>query len=360
VFVVPALLAAHALAARRRWIGLWIALAAVALALPLFYGFLFEGPWLGPDRLHIGGQKQEWRNMNGAGLGLIVRGVWSFDPILLVAAGIGSLALALRFLRGPRPAGDELRELCVAAGFPAAFLLYWGLMARVPPRFSLPLLPYWAILGAFGVQSLRPRRAPVLGSVALALAALALPAFACAHLVATRSREDTFTLAARWIAANCDRRLDVVCIPFLTDLPLFEERSALEALHGEIQSPWQRYQARLPPDPSTPAFRLHTLYTREAIADRRIDPDEVRALLASERPAYVVSVYHPDSGIAWDSTRSVLRAEGRECAVRFAAWRPGSEEVLDIGFEEGDRALAKVLSAERPGPDVEIYRLRGP
>jgi hypothetical protein len=360
VFVVPSLLVAHALAGRRRWIGLWIALAAVAAAVPLFYGFLFEGPWLSGDRVRLGTESIQWRNLTGAGFGLILKGFWSFDPALVVAAGVGAAALAVRFLRRERPAAGALRDLFIAAAFPATFLLFWGIMSRVPPRFSLPLLPYVAVLAAFGIQSLLPRRAPVLGSVALAVAALALPVFACAHLVATRSREDSFTLAARWIAANCDRARDVVCIPFLTDLPLFTERSGLEALPGAIQSPWQRYQVRLPQDPSVPYFRLRTVYSRALIADRRIDPDEVRTLLASERPAYVVVTVHSDSRVGWDSTREVLREEGQELAAKFTAWKPGSEDLLDIGFEEGDLGLAMVLASERPGPAVEIYRMRGP
>lgn len=360
VFAVPALLAAHAFARPRRWVGLWIAGAAVTAAVPLFYPFLFERSWLAPDRLSLGTESIRWRNLTGAGFGLILKGFWSFDPALVVAAGIGAAALAVRLLRANGSAADSRRDLVVAAAYPASFYLFWGVMARVPPRFSLPLLPYVAVLAAFGIRSLRPRGAPVIANAALVCVALALPVYACAHLVATRSRDDPFTLAARWIAATADPARDVVCIPVLSDLPLFTERSALEAVPGALRSPWQRYQIRLPRDPSIPCFRIHTVYTREMVADRRIEPGEIRAFLESERPAYVVVPVSGDAATGSPVLRRVLREDEQELAATFTAWKPGSEELMDLGFEKGDRDLVKVLAAFRSGPDLEIYRMHDP
>jgi hypothetical protein len=290
----------------------------------------------------------------------MVRDFWSFDPVLVAAAGAGALLLPLHLLRQPRPAPSRFRELAITATFPAIFFLFWGVMSRVPPRFALPLLPYLAVLAAFGVRSVLPRRVPAAASIVLAVATLVLPAIAVAHLIAVRSSTDTLTLAARWIAENADREREVVCIPYLTDLPLFEERSALEALPAAFQSPWQRYQARMPQDDALPAYKLRTLYSKAAIADRRIDPSEVREILAAEQATYAVVVLHADSGIGWDSTRDVLLDLGSELVARFVPHRAGAEETLDIGFEQGDRALVKVFSAERPGPVVEIYRVRIP
>lgn len=375
VFVLPALAVAHVVGAEpgsekveilgvcRRRVGVLLALALVAMAIPVFYGFLFEGPWLRPGGesggLKLGGQTLRWKELTGAGFGLMARDFWSFDPVLVAAAGVGAVLLPLHLLREPRPAPSRLRELVIAATFPAVFFLFWGVMSRVPPRFALPLLPYVAVLAAFGVQSVLPQRVPRPWSFALALAALVLPALAVAHLTLLRSSTDTLTLAARWIAGNTDRERDVVTIPYLTDLPLFEERSALDALPAAFQSPWQRYQARMTPSAALPAYRLHTLYSKAAIADRRIDPEEVREILAAEHATYAVVVLHADSGIGWDSTRDVLLDLGSELVARFVPHRPGAEETLDVGFEQGDRALAKVLSAERPGPVVEIYRVAG-
>jgi hypothetical protein len=359
VFVLPALFVAHALARRRNWIGFAVALAVAAAAVPLFYGFLLQGSRRMSGGLNLGLSKILWRDLNGAGFGQILRGFWSFDPVLVAAAGVGAVALAVRFLRRPGPVLST-RELWIAAAYPVSFVLFWGALATVPPRYCLPLLPYLAVLAAFGVESLLPRRAPLLASVALAVAVLALPVFACAHLVAARSREDTYTLAARWIAAHCDPGREVVCIPLLSDLPLFTDRSEIDAIPAAVRTPWQRYQARLAPEPSVPAYRLHTVFSREMLADRRIDPDEVHAVLASERPAYVLAVLHQSSEIAWDSTVDVLRADGDELAARFDPWKPGTEALGDVGFEQGDRALAKVLAAARPGPRLEIYRLRRP
>jgi len=365
VFVVPPLLLAWALAPRRgsaeiprtrSRIGLAVALAAVALAVPVFYGFLFAGSWLGEGRLHVGGQSIRWKELNGAGFGLILRGMWSFDPVLVAAAGAGLLAWIVRFLRGRGPDVARAKDLAVALAFPAGFLLYWGSMSRVPPRFSLPLAPYVAILAAFGAASLLPARAPrALAAVAAALL-LAFPAVACAHLARTRSREDTLTLAARWIAEHADREREVVCIPYLTDLPLLCDRAGLGILPPAVLSPWQRYQLRLPASASPRAYRLREIATPEAITDHRIDPGEVRAIFRAQRPSWILAVMHADSGIGWDSTRDVLREDGAELVARFVPYRPGAEEALDVGFEAGEQALAKTWYAERPGPLVEIYR----
>lgn len=360
VFVVPVLLAAHAFSERRRWVGFAIALAAVAAAIPVFYPFLLEGSPFAPGRVHLGTETIEWQSLTGRGFGMILKGLWSFEPALVVAAGIGAAALAVRLLRRDRPPAATLRDLGIVVAFPASCYLFWGVMSAVPPRFALPLWPYVAVLAAFGIQSLRPRRAPVIVAAALACAALALPVYACAHLVRTRSREDSFTAAARWIAATADPARDVVCIPFLCDLPLFTERSAIEALPGGIRSPWQRYQLRLPEDPAIPCFRIHTVITREMLADRRIGSDEVRSFLESERPAYVIVALGGDPAVGWEITRRVLREEGHEVAAKFTAWKPGSGDLMDARFEEGDRGLAKILAAERPGSDLEIYRMGEP
>src|SRR5262249_10946759 len=119
VFVVPPLVIAWALASRRSRIGLAVALAAIALAVPPFYRVLFEGSWLAEGRLQVGGQSIRWQNLNGAGFGLILRGMWSFDPVLVAAAGAGLLAWLVRFVRGRGPAVEQAKDLAVAVAFPA-------------------------------------------------------------------------------------------------------------------------------------------------------------------------------------------------------------------------------------------------
>jgi hypothetical protein len=109
-----------------------------------------------------------------------------------------------------------------------------------------------------------------------------------------------------------------------------------------------------------PCFRIHTVLAREMLADRRIGSDEVRTFLESEQPAYVIVALGGDPAVGWETLRQVLREEGHELAAQFTAWKPSSEDLIDVRFEEGDRGLAKVLAAERPGPDLEIYRMDDP
>jgi len=297
----------------------------------------------------LGGQHFHLDQLDGSGFWKIAKGFFSFDPVLLLAGVVGLAFFAMRFLRKPLPDADTLREFAVAAAFPLAFALFWGATSRVPPRFSLPLLPYVALLAAHGSVVLL-RRAWIAAPL------LALPAFACAKLTVLHVRPDTMTLVARWIEAHADRERDVVAVPYLADLPLLRDRADVEAVPPAVQSPWQRYQRRLPAEGVPNVWRLPTVYDKPALADLRFDPTEVRAWLARNHPDYVVITTGWSSGNAWDSTRDVLREDGAELVASFPGGKPGSEELADVGFEQGERALIKILAMLRPGPWVEIYR----
>jgi hypothetical protein len=164
------------------------------------------------------------------------------------------------------------------------------------------------------------------------------------------------TLAARWIEAHADREHDVVAVPYLADLPLLRDRTDLDVVPPAVQSPWQRYQSRLPREVVPGIWRMPTVFDKAALADLRFDPTEVRAWLGRHRPDYVVITTGWSSGNAWDSTRDVLREDGAEVVATFPGGKPGSEELADVGFEQGERALLKIFAMVRPGPWVEIYR----
>ena len=344
VFVLPAILVGILLARERRAAGILLVAGALALAVFLAYDFLFRTTGVAGSEVRLGGQRLRLDALDGSGFWKIAKGFFSFDPVLLVAGLLGLLLLATRIARR-RPGPEALKDLAVAAAFPIAFAIFWGATSRVPPRFALPLLPYVAVLAASAVA-----RFP------LASAALVLPAYACAKLTVLHVRPDTMTLAARWIEANADREREVVAVPHLADLPLFRERRDLDAVPKSVQSPWQRYQGRLAGDGPPAAWRMPTVFEKAAMEDARFDPGEVRRWLAREDPAWVVVTTGWSSGNAWDSTRDVLRGDGAELVASFPGGKPGGEELADVGFEQGERALMKILAMLRPGPWVEIYR----
>lgn len=349
VFVVPALGVGFLFAARKRGIGVLLCALALALAVLLAYDFLFKTTGVAGSEVKLGGQRFRLDTLDGSGFWKIAKGFFSFDPVLAVAGFLGLALFAFRIVKAPRPSSDRWRDLAVAAAFPVAFALFWGATSRVPPRFSLPLLPYVAVVAAYGSTV-------ILRRAWLAVPLLAFPAYACAKLTVLHVRPDTMTLAARWIEANADRARDVVAVPHAADLPLLRERADVEAVPTALQSPWQRYQSRLPRDGIRGAWRMPTVYDKAAMRDAKFDAEEVRGWLARKVPDYVVVTTGWSSGNAWDSTRDVIREEGAELVASFPGGEPGSEELADLGFEQGERALTKILAMVRPGPWVEIYR----
>ena len=349
VFVVPALAVGFLFAARRRGSGILLCAAALALAVFLAYDFLFRTTGVAGSEVKLGGQHFHLDQLDGSGFWKIAKGFFSFDPVLSVAGALGLAFLSVRLVRRPRPEGDAWKDFAVAAAFPLAFALFWGATSRVPPRFSLPLLPYLSVLAAYGAVS-------ILRRAWLAVPLLVLPAYACAKLTILHVRPDTMTLVARWIETHADRERDVVAVPYLADLPMMRARADVEAVPLAVQSPWQRYQRRLPKEGVPGSWRLPTVYDKPALADLRFDPTEVRAWLARNHPDYVVITTGWSSGNTWDSTRDVLREDGAELVASFPGGKPGSEELADVGFEQGERALIKILAMVRPGPWVEIYR----
>jgi hypothetical protein len=349
VFVGPALAVGFLFAARKRGSGVLLCAVALALAVALAYDFLFKTTGVAGSEVKLGGQRFHLDQLDGSGFWKIVKGFFSFDPVMLVAGCVGLVLFALRSRRKGPLSADALKDFAVAAAFPLSFALFWGATSRVPPRFSLPLLPYVAILAAYG-------SVVVLRRAWLAIPLLALPVYACAKLTVLHVRPDTMTLVARWIEAHADRERDVVAVPYLADLPLLRDRADLEAVPPAVQSPWQRYQRRLPSEGVSGVWKLPTVYDKAALADLKFDPAEVRAWLERNHPDYVVVTTGWSSGNAWDSTRDVLREDGAELVASFPGGKPGSEELADLGFEQGERALVKIFAMVRPGPWVEIYR----
>lgn len=361
VFVLPGLVLAHALKRGRGLAGALVALPlAAAVIWPSYLNVIRGARAFASGKegeLELGGQTLKWEFFTGEGFLQMLRAWWSYEPFLLVPAALGLAFLVLRVRRGL--AVDTRRELLVAASFPLAFALWWGIQFLVHARFTIPVVPYLAILAAYGLErALRPLTASRPVFAAASMAVLAVPALVGARLAWLRSRPDTYTLAARWIEANADRGKDVIDVGFLTDLPLLGARAGLATVPEWFQSHWQRYQMHLQPDPASRAWDLRTLWRAEDWRDdKRIDAEEIRAMLSADGATLAVAVVPSEPAVGKDLTHAALRAICGEPIAVFHPYDPARTEWFGSGYELGPKPIPKILHASDWGPPIEIFRV---
>lgn len=361
-FTIPALFLAHVLVHGRRWWWLAGALALVPLALWLFYPWLFQQGIFAPGqgaRLDIGGQELGREHFNGAGFVEIVRGIFGHDPVLIVLAFVGAaIGIGLCFRATTRPRGQMRAKLFVLLGFPVTFTLVWGVMSRVEPRFVVSLIPFLALLAVLALRFIARRFTfGTTASVALALAVLALPAYACGKLFWLSTRTDTFALAAQWIEKNLDRERDRIACRFLCSVPLRVRREGMVGLPDHALNNWERYQLLLPPDSDDEAWSIHWMFRNGMFMDRLLSGDEAVGVARDARATYALAHVTLDERTVLDQTRAGL-AEHGTLVTRFDHSDPTQPEIKGGGAERQWRALEVVLRFERLGPPIEIYRLK--
>jgi hypothetical protein len=312
---------------RRALAGLVVAgVACVAL-------FLLLNPWAilnySEVRSQIGGQS---RQADTGKLGQEdVRG-WVYYAGTLgwglgwapLAAGVGGALVAL---------WRDWRRALVLVVFPVLFYLYMGAQARHFGRWMLPAYPAISILAGYGIVALATaltrRRA---GVVIAGLAALACVQglLTSIHVNRVLGRTDTRAQALRWIDANVPPGAPIVVEPFVPA----SWRAALDRPVRHVDRPYQAYEKRL----------------------------RVRRIERYRRAGYcwvVVGSLQKDRGLeaGLRSSRNYYRAlaAASERTTTFSPYKPGAEPVrfsYDSSFNYRPHAY------ERPGPVVEIHRLR--
>ncbi len=362
VFVLPGLLLAWWFAPGRRWVQLVVPGAAIAATLLVFYPFLFERGVVSQtqsDTLDIGGQTLTWEQISLQGLPQIVRGLWSFDPVLVGCAGAGIAALLVALARGR--GAPPRRPLLVAALFPIGFIAFWSVMQVVWPRFTNPLVPPAAVLAAGGVHAavawLAPAHRRARAFALASLAVLSVPAFASAWLVALRARADTQELAARWLEAAGDRARDVVALNFLLPLPVVQTHASVEALPTWARGPWEQYQLDLPESGGPARWRIVPVYSHGALADKRIDRDEVLEVVRAGGCTLGVATIQTARGRGRDETRDALNEIAGPPAASFLPFDPALEDLHGSGYELGWHAFERVVRSRLWGPPVECFRI---
>src|SRR5262249_39747635 len=147
------------------------------------------------------------KSFNGGGFAVVLDTLISFEPVAtaLALVGVGALIvqLARRKARGePSDRGD----LWVVLAYAVPYFVAVGLYAKSFDRFVIPLLPFVALLAAFGARAIAHGAARALApsSRAKLVAALAvvllLPSTLFAwKLGSIRAADDTWTRAAAWV-----------------------------------------------------------------------------------------------------------------------------------------------------------------
>jgi len=367
VLVLPALLVAYATRAggpRRLLDGrVLIPVLGAALALPLFYPFLFAGGVEQDERVvNLGGHLIFLDQFNGAGFRIILRTLWSYDPTLLVLALLAPVvALVRRRAAGSTGAGwGTPRDALVVGSFALLYLVVFGLYERNYERFVIPLIPYLACAAAWAVWNAAPRF-----RVALAAVALALPLHAATRLSSVRSAPHTMERAGAWVAGNL-KLADDVLLTTLIDLPLFRRPEGMAYWTDEPPTtlkhyhlPWTRYQANLPPGHGPePLYGLRWISTDlgRYLAD-------TGGFLAEQGGDYaVVEVYAENrNGRIGCGITDWFRENG-ELLVRISP--DGDKHYSEHPFASQDETsvptphfMKRVLQARGTGPVIEIYRL---
>jgi 4-amino-4-deoxy-L-arabinose transferase-like glycosyltransferase len=261
------------------------------------------------------------------------------------APAIAALAGAVLLAR------EDRRRALVLVPIVPLFVLYMGLKTRYFGRWMLPAFPIVCILAAYGavrvadLVAARLRR-PQIATLLSGLAAAALAAQGIVHSVhndRVLSRPHTLNLARSWMLDHVPRNAKVVTEPFFANA---------------WNSPW-------PHAITSPRLLLGG----ESAYARYLSNRLVRAYLDHGYCWIVTSSQYwgltlLDPTIA-KRAASYYGALARHGMVRFSAspWgevgRPGGpgEDVVPFDFDWTYDFYP--LSYERPGPMVQVYRLRG-
>lgn len=282
---------------------------------------------------------------------------WGFGWLPLAAAGLGAVVLARR----------DRWALAMLAPAPLAFIAFMGSQERFFGRWLMPILPFLALLAAFGalwlVGALARRRPGLRWAVAAGVVGLVLlqGLVTSVHVDRVLSREDTRNEARAWLSRNVPAGRKLVVEPFLPGA--WAQDIGLPSRLTSTGDRWLKWRtSRSPFDPKTGEPVPGGMVVNVEDYVRTLRPellDEYRR----GRFCWVVVGSH-QQGRALAEPEQVpeaiayyerLEREGR-LAARFSPFDRGAEPVpfnFDWSF------VYYPLRYARPGPEISIYRLRG-
>jgi hypothetical protein len=365
------------------------ALALVALALPVFYPFFFPA-LSGEDYVPVeseGGELQfgrhaiPWSHFNFRGARIVLETFAIFEPGLCALLALALVAWLVRGSAvepaariGPAAQGERRHgALAVALAFAVPYALVLIAYEDTFDRFAIPLVPYAAVLAAWGVEKLR-RRAGGAARIAAALASLALLAQAagCLKLSWLRARPDTMELATAWVQANASPERDKLFVSPSLELTLArtEESLSREDEKKIAFSRWAKYQTQLlsqrrgrPLPPPRWNVRYLGLARDLGFDSAAAVADEPERFLAALGPGLFVVNASRLWGHASETRVYERLHEGAELLYRAAPHDDGPWRTVGLEFQPMDDAssvYARVMTARAIGPAVEIYGVEAP
>ncbi len=362
--------------------GLALVLLVFALSLRLLYPFQFGST---PDPVHVqnvdgetaidlSGHALFLDRFRGGGFVAILSNLFSYDPVMLVAAAVGLAALALRLRHGGWKSIDAgLRaDAIVVASFLLPFLVVLGLYDDTFERFLLATLPFLATAGAYGLRAIAEQlRARTSSSSGRILATTAVAGFApmlalvpAANLAIDRASPDTLRCAAAWIRDNVSPEDRVVVVPYI-DLPLLDGDDAMaDNAKRPWGSNWTRYQMRLRGEQKLGPRNEVFLFPGARLSAKQALEQDPTGYFHGLGARYVVLAATDNHANAWWKARETLLGDRRlvrriSCAKVDSGSNVGFLQRFVVNPLRMPFFLFVILSA-RMGPVIEIFRLDAP
>jgi hypothetical protein len=330
--------------------------------------------------LALSGHRIQLAAFNGAGFPIVLQSLWSYEPVLTLLAALGALVagagwVARRTQRTGAP-GDRTaagwrmwfagrESLAVVLAYVVPYTLVLGAYANTYQRFVIPLLPFLAVLAAWGLFATCSyaygRRGHWLAA-GIGIAACGFQAQAVRGLVQARARPDTSARAAAWITRHLDPTRERIALGPLVDLPLWRTGESLGAQPVDLDTllPWVRHQrsARRPP-PQAWDLRHIATGRREARAALIADP---AACVRAGGATYAVIDVFSDPIRQYQSLVCAGVAQGGRRVARFAPQSPDRGDDRPLGFQDDHFEwrpswFARALRARTTGPVLEIWQL---
>jgi hypothetical protein len=318
-------------------------------------------------------------SFRGEGVPLVVGGLCLYDPLIAGCAMFGLVRWISR-PRTPRPRESvaanqhgRRRYLLVALSYAVPYAVVIGLYRFSAQRFVIPLLPFLACLGAYGLRELwtlaQAGRFWHRVSVGIAIGAvLTLQATAAVRLSSIRAQPDTSTEVATWIRSHIRPNDELVMISPGVELPLLRARDALarsRAMLPNANQRWFAYEQSAPAMADTALDRFDLVTVPASTVEERAtlmkDPAEYLRRLDTKWVVLEVHRTYDWKGVA--KLRSALGEIG-ELTARFSPDRMGTWGESPITYEGFDPRpfpvfwFLRVLQARCTGMVLEVWKLR--
>lgn len=364
---------------------LGLSLGLGALALPIFYPFLWqaETTQLEGDKLTTGTHEIHASWFDGSGAEAVLRGLWFYEPLLLVlAVGAVGVWVAGALRRGSLVARTRDASGLVLASYALPYLAALTVYGKTLDRFVIPLLPVLAVFAVWGVTRALaglgdgPRR---LGAL-LVVASLALPVAASLQLARVRAAPDTLSEAADWVREHAgDTPVFLAPRPLWIysnssiDLPIGRTAEALKPPGGpgrgtSVYNRWSKYQRHLEDRQGpAPRFNVRWIWWFPKDVEDFVGPrdeffrEHPAATFASTGPGlYVIEVFDTRPKTDIIELRRALRLCGSLEARISPDHDPDATE-LPLVYRDGQgdwpHMTKRLLGARAWGPVIEVYRV---